>query len=197
MAMSQMSRRHALAGGVGYPSVVLFLTLMACGSFAGKPEVQPAAESERAGPSVPADPSVPAGANAPKPPTVPTLLGDVPGVMFVGDWTSPGCEGRAYPRNLHFRNDNSYAGIDLVSPCPPDTQCVWSGMVGYAGIWKQEGNKLLLREIGAPTEPGSPHPTEIISTFDGTLMENGCTYTRGLTVPPGLTEDKVRPQIPG
>jgi hypothetical protein len=137
-----------------------------------------------------------AGASGPKAPTVPTLLGDVPGVAFVGDWTSPGCAGRTFARNLRFESDNSYAGVDLVSPCPPDTECVWSGLVGYAGIWKQEGNKLQLREIGAPTAPGSPHPTEVISTFDGTLMENGCTYTKGLAVPPGMTEEQVRPRIP-
>ncbi|MDP2315547.1 MAG: hypothetical protein Q8P41_21795 [Pseudomonadota bacterium] len=129
-------------------------------------------------------------------PMVPTMLGEVPGVAFTGDWTSTGCAGRSFARNLRFENDNSYAGIDLVSPCPLNTQCVWSGIVGYAGIWKQEGNKLLLREIGAPTAPGSPHPTEVTSTVDGTLMENGCTYTRGLTVPDGLTEDQVRPNIP-
>jgi hypothetical protein len=69
--------------------------------------------------------------------------------------------------------------------------------VASAGIWKQEGNKVLLREIGAPIERGSPHPTEIEATKEGKLVENGCEYTRGLTVPPGYTEDQVRPHIPG
>lgn len=145
----------------------------------------------------PVAPTTAVTAAGPKAPTVPTLLGDVPGVTFVGVWTSPGCEGRTYARNLLFARDNSYAGVDLISPCPPDKQCMWSGIVGYAGIWKQEGNKLQLREIGSPTVPGSPHPTEVISTFDGTLMENGCTYTKGITVPAGMTENEVRPVIPG
>ncbi len=129
-------------------------------------------------------------------PTVPTMLGDTPGVAFLGDWTSAPCEGRAFSRNLRFEKENAYAGRDLVSPCPPGTECVWSGIVAYAGIWKQEGNKLYLREIGSPTAAGSPHPTEVISTVDGTLLENGCTYTRGLTVPDGSTEDQARPRVP-
>ena len=35
-------------------------------------------------------------------PTVPTMLGDTPGVAFLGDWTSAPCEGRAFSRNLRF-----------------------------------------------------------------------------------------------
>ncbi len=170
--------------------MTLLLFALACATDPAPPSSVSGTPVTAASP-VPAVPAVPPGA-----PTVPTLLGDVPGVAFLGDWTSPGCEGRAYARNLRFEKEGDYAGIDLVSPCPPDAQCMWSGIVGFAGIWKQEGNKLLLREIGAPTAAGSPHPTEVISTVDGTLVENGCTYTRGLTVPPGQTEEQVRPKIP-
>ena len=145
----------------------------------------------------PAPPAEAAPASPPAPATVPTLLGDAPGVAFVGNWTSPSCGGRAYARNIHFEADQGYAGIDLVSPCPKGTTCVWSGIVGYAGIWKQEGTKLLLREIGAPIQQGGPHPTQFEATADGKLVENGCLYTSGLTVPEGYTEDEVTPKIPG
>lgn len=129
--------------------------------------------------------------------TVPTLLGDAPGVRFLGNWTSPSCGGRGYARNLRFEAEQAYAGIDLVSPCPKGTTCVWSGMTGFAGIWKQEGTKLLLREMGGGTATGGPHPTEVESTADGKLVENGCLYTAGLTVPPGYTEEEVTPRVPG
>jgi hypothetical protein len=147
--------------------------------------------------SDPAPPNPAAGAGEGAP-VVPTMLGDAPGIKFTDmDWTSASCDSRKYARNLRIESDNTYAGVDLVSPCPEGTQCVWSGLVGFAGIWKQEDRKLLLREIGGPIAQGSPHPTEIISTVDGTLVENGCTYVHGLTVPPGYTEDRVRPKVPG
>lgn len=130
-------------------------------------------------------------------PKVDTMLGQVTGVTYLGDWTSAGCEGRTYARNLTFFENGEYAAVDLVAPCPPDTSCAWSGLVAYAGLWRQDGTKLLLREIGAPIAAGSPHPTEVQANFEGQLVENGCTYSRGLTVAPGYTEDRVRPRLPG
>ncbi len=130
-------------------------------------------------------------------PKVSTLLGDAPGIVFTGEWTSAGCGGRAYPRNLVLVANGTYAGIDLVSPCPSGATCAWSGIAGFAGVWKQEGKKVLLREIGGPIARGSPHPTEIESTVDGHLVENGCLYDRGLTIPAGYVDDQVRPRVPG
>lgn len=133
----------------------------------------------------------------PDAPKVETMLGEVPGIQYIGEWTSKDCPGRTYPRNIVIREDHTYAGVDLVAPCPKGTPCVWSGLVGFAGIWKQEGTRLLLREIGGPIEKGSPHPTEFTATMDGHLEENGCKYDRGLFVPPGYSEDEVRPKVPG
>jgi hypothetical protein len=151
-----------------------------------------AAEPPPPSPLSAAPPPIPADA-----PKVDTMLGQVPGVKYIGEWTSAGCEGRTFARNLTFFENGEYAAMDLVSPCPAGTVCAWSGLVAYVGIWKQDGTKLLLREIGAPTAPGSPHPTEVQATVDGQLVENGCTYSPGLTVPPGYTEDQVRPRFPG
>lgn len=133
----------------------------------------------------------------PEAPKVETMLGEAPGIVFTGEWTSKDCPGRTYPRNIVINEDHTYAAVDLVSPCPAGTQCAWSGLVGFAGIWKQEGTKVLLREIGAPIEKGSPHPTEITATEDGHLEENQCRYDRGLFVPEGYTADQVRPKVPG
>jgi hypothetical protein len=130
-------------------------------------------------------------------PKVQTLLGEASGVDFSGNWTSPNCGGRAYARNIRFEADNSYAGLDLISPCAPGTQCVWSGMVGYAGTWGLPNDKTLrLMEMGAPAGPGSPHPNEFTADFKGNLMESGCVYQKGLTVPAGYTEEQVTPRVP-
>lgn len=138
-----------------------------------------------------ADPKPPEG------PTVPTLLGEAAGVAFEGNWTSPSCGGRAYARNIRFEVDGSYATIDLVSPCPPGTHCVWSGMVGYGGTWVLSDPKILsLREIGAPAGPGSPHPSQFTADMKGNLIESTCIYQKGLTIPPGYTEEQVTPRVP-
>lgn len=139
------------------------------------------------------------GADPPPPegPTVPTLLGEASGVAFEGNWTSPSCGGRSYARNLRFEVDGTYAAIDLVSPCPPGTHCVWSGMVGYNGSWSLSDPKhLAMREMGAPAGPGSPHPTVFTADINGNLIESGCSYQKGLTVPPGYSEEQVTPRVP-
>lgn len=137
-------------------------------------------------------PPAPAGA-----PQVDTLLGKAPGVVFTGVWTNKDCPGRNYPRNLYIDEEGEYAGLDLVSPCPKGTACMWSGMVGFAGTWRQDGDRLVFREIGAPGQKGSPHPTEVRADFSGHLVENDCLYDKGLTVPDGYTEDEVKPRLPG
>jgi len=129
--------------------------------------------------------------------SVPTLLGEVQGVAFVGEWTSPACGGRAYARNVRFDSEQRFAVVDIVDPCPPDKECAWSGLTGFNGLWAVDGARLKVREIGSvPAGAGGPHPVLFEATADGKLVENGCTYERGLTVPPGYTEERVRPVIP-
>lgn len=146
--------------------------------------------------SIPEPPPAPAPAPGDAAPTVQTLLGEAKGIHFLGDWTSAPCGGRGYARNLRFEEDGTYAGVDLVSPCPPDVACAWSGLLGFTGVWKQEGEKLHLREIGGGVEQGAAHPTEFTANVEGQLLENGCVYTVGLTVPAGYTEERVRPKVP-
>ena len=133
----------------------------------------------------------------PKPiegPKVATLLGDVPGITFLGDWTSKGCPSRNFPRNIHFEVGGKYAGVDLVSPCPVGTQCAWSGILTYGGIWQQQGQTIQLRDIGGTGESG-PHPTRFQADDKGFLVEAGCNYERGVTVPDGYTADAVTAKI--
>jgi hypothetical protein len=129
-------------------------------------------------------------------PKVNTLLGEAEGITFLGNWTSPECGGRKYPRNIRFEEDNTWAGIDLITPCPVGTTCVWSGMVGYTGLWAMGEKKIVLQEMGSAGGPGSPHPTEFTADREGHLVEHGCLYTRGLHTPTGYTEEQVTPRAP-
>lgn len=180
---------------------MFLLSLLACASTTpAPPAVDPPVAVAPVAPPAPSEPAAaPPAATPPAGDTVtaPTLLGPAPGVAFLGNWTSAACGGRAYARNIHFEEDQTYAGIDLVSPCPVGASCIWSGMTGYAGIWVQNGKEVSLREIGAPTTEGGPHPTKFEATADGKLVENGCFYTRGLTVPKGYEESRVTPHAPG
>ncbi|MFZ5481587.1 MAG: hypothetical protein ACOZNI_32795 [Myxococcota bacterium] len=133
-------------------------------------------------------------------PKVQTMLGEVQGVLFTGEWTSKDCPGRTYPRNLVIAPDHGYAGLDLVSPCPAGATCAWSGMVGFAGVWKIEGRTLQLREIGQPAsavQKDGPHPSELVATNEKKLAEGDCIYEPGLYVPEGYTKEQVTPKVPG
>ncbi|MER7173184.1 hypothetical protein [Streptomyces mesophilus] len=62
-----------------------------------------------------------------------------------GTWISPrGGAGRAYERRITFERDGSFAMQDLVAPCPPKVQCVWSGIVHIDGTYRVEKGEVLL-----------------------------------------------------
>ncbi len=164
----------------------VLLLLAGC---AGTP-VQPAAE--------PVPPPVVATEGAvPTDQTTPTLLGDVQGISIEGNWTSAACGGRSYARNIRFESHQHYAAVDMVSPCPVGATCVWSGLTAFAGLWELQGKKLRVQEVGVPDTPGGPRPVFFEATADGKLVENGCFYEKGLTVPPGYSEASVLPDVPG
>lgn len=194
--------------------MLLSLWMMACSSDAKPPPEAPATPAlpPPAAPGAPAPdalllPPEPAGTVAGTPqqmpangttpgmPQVDTLLGKVDGIYITGDWTSKGCEGRSYARNVRFEADRTYAVIDMVSPCPVGTTCAWSGMTTFGGKWTIENRELLTRELGGGTAAGGPHPTRFVATMDGKLVENGCTYEKGLTVPEGYEAARVTPQV--
>ncbi len=166
--------------------------LFACAAQSSAPPSEPAPAAEPSPPPVAAS----AGA-APTDLSSPTLLGEVQGVAIVGDWTSPACGGRTYARNISFSSNQHYAAIDLVSPCPVDTTCVWSGLTAFAGLWELQGKKLRVQQVGVPDVPGGPRPVFFEATSDGKLIENGCLYEKGLTIPPGYAEASVKPKISG
>lgn len=109
---------------------------------------------------------------------------------LLGVWTSPSCGARTYARTLQFDRGSAFEAQDLVSPCPPKVQCIWSGIVGNKGTYAVEGNTLRL----TVTQPGSnakaqPLPTSLgvdptTSAPVETAGATKCVYVKGAPVPP-------------
>jgi hypothetical protein len=118
-----------------------------------------------------------------------TLLGALDGVVFSGDWTSPSCGGRGFPRNIRFEEvQRRWALVDLVSPCPAGTQCAWTGLQRSEGTWEHDTSRIYPKALGAGKQPKA-----FTATTNGRLVESGCVYVRGLSVPDGYTPEQVRP----
>ncbi len=186
--------------------MLLALTLLAC--------------SEPEAPPVPVEPPKPAAEPAVPPPPDPTaapgtrivgdgnipgsnvvakpgeepkyyvLLGAVEGIVFSGDWTSPSCGGRKFPRNIRFEEDHTWNVVELLDPCKPGTKCENDGLTHYGGTWRHDGGTVFLSSMNGE---GSSRPQSFTATTNGRLVENECVYVRGLSVPEGYKEADVRP----
>lgn len=101
-------------------------------------------------------------------------------------WASPACEGREYERQISFTGDR-FAAKDLVAPCPPGTQCVWSGIIDRVGSFSLARQQLrLLPDADAPASPQAskfPLPQHLWLGADGTLTEDdgACPYVMAPT----------------
>jgi hypothetical protein len=99
-----------------------------------------------------------------------------------GKYTSPSCDERKYPRELDLGADGQFTSRDLVSPCPPDRECYWSGVVQRKGTFTTNGASITLSpDAGAPTSPGAPFPTQL-AFQDGVPIEapdhSHCVYKK-------------------
>jgi hypothetical protein len=138
-----------------------------------------AACSNGPGPSEPTNPTATA-----TPTATPTATA-TPGKegSLVGSWVSASCGGRAYPRQITFAEGGSFQGADLVSPCPPNVKCVWSGIINYQGRYTALGSSITLTVQSAGTGPGGrPFPTSLELSASGAPVETSdgksCTYAR-------------------
>jgi len=59
-----------------------------------------------------------------------------------GRWAGPPCEYRDYYRQLELQTDGTFRATDLVSPCPADARCIWSGIVIRSGTWRLHGRRI-------------------------------------------------------
>jgi hypothetical protein len=108
-----------------------------------------------------------------------------PATSVAGTWSSASCGERSYARELVFVEGGSYVRLDLVSPCPPGTLCVWSGIVHFTGGWRLEGEAVRLIE---EVQVGSGGPSGFVSrpeelAMDGETLKahvagEDCVYTR-------------------
>jgi hypothetical protein len=81
---------------------------------------------------------------------------------LVGSWSSPSCGARRYPRSLQFNGDSTFAARDLVSPCPPDVVCVWSGIVHTRGTYVVEEGTIFLNDKADPSPVIVSFPDELL-----------------------------------
>lgn len=109
---------------------------------------------------------------------------------LLGIWTSPSCGARTYARTLQFDRGSAFEAQDLVSPCPPKVQCIWSGIVGNKGTYAVEGStiRLTVTQPGANTK-AQPLPTTlgVDPTTSAPVEMAGatkCVYAKGAPVPP-------------
>ncbi|HTJ81103.1 MAG TPA: hypothetical protein VL400_05245, partial [Polyangiaceae bacterium] len=90
---------------------------------------------------------------------------------------------RTYAREITFADGGTWTARDLVSPCPKDAKCVWSGIVERKGTSKLEGTTVTLTaEAGTDRQAGAPFPTTM--KLDGGVLsepsDDGgiCKYKR-------------------
>lgn len=131
--------------------VAAFVVIAASGCTKSGPAAEPQP------PVVVVEPSptaAPAAASASAPVAAPS-----PG--WEGEWTSPSCGKRQYERRLTIAAGHTFRAEDRVSPCPPNVQCIWSGIVVRAGDWTSRGLTLSLHQ-GVAMKGGEPLPAELI-----------------------------------
>ena len=82
---------------------------------------------------------------------------------LIGSWRSPSCERRVYERRIQFNTGGTFAAQDLISPCPPDVVCFWSGILHHKGTYALERTTIKL-EVTEPRSSSSawPFPTELV-----------------------------------
>lgn len=112
----------------------------------------------------------------------PSTTSPAPGGTLTGTWSSAECgDKRKYPRKITFYPDGKFDAADLVSPCPPDARCVWSGIVNRSGTHASVGITVKLAIDAASNKGGAPFPESFF--FEGGVLSEregnvGCAYAR-------------------
>lgn len=157
-----------------FPAV--FILLVACSSSNGSGSTG-TAPTQTAEPTATSPEPTTQPTSQPTTTTAPTASAPPANDGPAGSWTSASCGNRKYVRDLDLKSDGSFAAHDLVSPCPPDAKCVWSGIVDRKGTWKLEGDKVSLSFTDANKQAGDPLPSSL-GWSGGVLKEGSCNYSR-------------------
>lgn len=115
------------------------------------------------------------------PPGTPPAAQSTPPVT--GKWTSATCGARTYERRLALEADGSFTAEDRVSPCPPGTACIWSGIVLRRGKYTVDASGIHLAVDGPSAGAGQPLPATMAIEPAGApaeVLPDGarCAYTR-------------------
>jgi len=119
-------------------------------------------------------------ASPPPPPTTqPPIPTPAPkGGPLSGTWKSAFCGDRAYEREITFFSNGHFAGRDYVAPCPPNTLCVWSGIIEWKGTYTVgEGRISLVLDPNPGGRQDSRQPTSLDLGADGVPAEGDCRYS--------------------
>jgi hypothetical protein len=112
------------------------------------------------------------------PPTAQLPL--TPAVAVTGRWASPSCGARTYERRITLDAAGTFTAEDRISPCPPRTVCVWSGIVTIHGTYTPAGGEIRLTP---DRQPARPLPASLTIDPTGALVEvtpegERCVYAR-------------------
>jgi len=163
-------------------SLEILALVLLCGCPCHKGDVT---EPPAAGPAAQAPATEAPASQQPEPPSVEPSAG--PGTLPVpSTWSGPACEGRAYERVISFQEQGRFEARDLVSPCPPGTVCVWSGVITRGGSWSMARADIQLAPdpteaaSGGPPASQFPLPLMLRRAPDGQLEEPGsdCRYAQ-------------------
>lgn len=97
-----------------------------------------------------------------------------------GTWSSASCGKRTYERIISVASNGTFVADDRVSPCPPGTQCIWSGIVHRKGTWKRVALTLALfpDEAVGGKQAGEPFPSTLAPAGAGIEDDYGCAYVK-------------------
>ena len=146
----------------------LWLLLLAAGVLLiACPGTETPVESEEPTTSPPSEPTT-----APVPEATP-CAGPTPHAaslgVVTGAWTGTG---PSWPIRLELGGDLTIVQRDLVSPCPLDVVCVWSGIVISQGTFVLDGTSLALTWTSpgdGPAEVVHPTTLEVVKSCEGTV----------------------------
>lgn len=101
---------------------------------------------------------------------------------LVGKWMSLACGERTYPRTIDFAADATFHAEELISPCPQDVDCVWSGIIERDGTYVVADGRIALTDTSEASAAAKPLPATLeIDASSGAPVElaqggTRCTY---------------------
>jgi len=125
-------------------SLAVLALVTACGPSSPKGEsTAPTVSTAQSGPASGPTTGEPVATATTAAPTAPPPGGPAP-ISLPGKWSSPSCGARKYLRELELQRSGRFQSDDLVSPCPANVACVWSGIVHREGTWTDASQTLKL-----------------------------------------------------